>query len=384
MRIRRLISLFKLRNVVALAVTVVIGGAALAACTSGPTAITGAGSDTTYWMMAGSDSVQGTPPPHPVQGVTDKYNGSQTANKTTEIPPVLTAPFPGPSFSTPGDSKCAAQTYDASNPPPNGSGKGITALVNDTAGCIDYARSSRGPASTDPSSLKFWAYALDALTWIKFPQNTHGVTNLSAAQLKNIYTCNPATHAPYASNWNQVGGTSAGVIKKYAPQTGSGTYSFVNSKLLGGATIDQNCDSAHLSTFLQEHDATGIPAAQKPNAIYFFSVAQVKAQSNGSLPDLRNGSTLGAINGVTPSGATINTTASRFFGTRYIYNVTKTGSPSESATLDFVGVKAAGPGYLCNNSAMGNIQAFGGVPLGLGGTGAGLPNSYCRLNPTPL
>ena len=107
-------------------------------------------------------------------------------------------------------------------------------------------------------------------------------------------------------------------------------------------------------------------------------------QKNGDLVDLRNGSTLQKINGVAPKSATINTTATRFYGTRYVYNVTKDTSPSLSAALGFVGVSASAPGYICNNRAKTTIQAFGGVPLPLGGTGAGLPNSYCRLNPTPL
>jgi phosphate transport system substrate-binding protein len=296
---------------------------------------------------------------------------------------VLTAPFPGPSFTVAGDSHCGSTTYNGSNPPPNGSSAGITALVNDTSGCVDIARSSRGAKSTDPSSLSFWAFGLDALSWIKFPTNTHGVTTLTPTQLKNIYTCNPTTGAPFVSNWNQVGGT-AGTIIKYAPQKSSGTYSFMNSKLLGGATVDQNCNSSHLSTFVEEHDATGVSTANKPNAIYVFSVAQWNSQGSGRLVDRRNGSTLGNINNITPSTAHINTTSGRFFGTRYIYNVTKSGAPSLAASLAFVGVTASKVGYLCNNNQASTISAFGAVPLGLGGTGAGLPNSYCRLNPTPL
>ena len=57
---------------------------------------------------------------------------------------------------------------------------------------------------------------------------------------------------------------------KYAPQTGSGTYSFFHSKLLNGTAVDANCDAAHQSTFLQEHDARGVTTASKPNAIYAF------------------------------------------------------------------------------------------------------------------
>jgi len=90
------------------------------------------------------------------------------------------------------------------------------------------------------------------------------------------------------------------------------------------------------------------------------------------------------INGVAPNGSTINTTAGRFFGTRYIYNVTKDTSPQLSAALDFVGVKSGGPGFICNGNASSTITTFGGVNLPLGGTGSGLPNSHCRLNPTPL
>jgi phosphate transport system substrate-binding protein len=374
--------LLKLKMLISTVLALGVGGALLAACTPPPEAVAGAGSDTIFWAMSGSLVTQGTAPAHPLGGISTNYNASQTAVKTYEIPPVLTAPFPGPSFTVAGDSHCGSTTYNGSNPPPNGSSAGITALVNDTNGCIDFARSSRGPKSTDPSSLSFWAFSLDAVSWVHFPGG-HAASTLTPAQLKNIYTCNPSTHAPFVTNWNQVGG-STGAIKKYAPQTSSGTYSFVNSKLLGGATIDQNCDSAHLSTFLEEHDARGISAANKASAIYFFSVSQWNAQASGRLVDLRNGALLGSINGVTPVAAHINTSSSRFFGTRYVYNVTKSGSPSGAAALAFVGVTASKVGYACNNNQASTITAFGLAPLALGGTGAGLPNSYCRLNPTPL
>jgi phosphate transport system substrate-binding protein len=364
-----------------------LGTALLAACGTPPQIIAGAGSDTTFWIMSGSTVTQGTPPAHPTKGISDNYNASQTAAKTYEIPPVLTAPFPGPTYTVPADTSSGASctsatTYNGSNPPPDGSSAGITALVNDTNGCIDFARSSRGAKTTDPANLSFWAYALDAVTWVEFPQNTHGVTSLTPAQLTSIYTCDPSTHAPFISDWSGVGGTP-GPIVKYAPQTSAGTYAFVNSKLLGGATIDQNCDSSHLSIFLQEHDMRGV-GFNKPNAIGFFSVGQWNAQEGGVLVNLTNQAQLEQINGVAPNSSTINETAGRFFGTRFVYNVTKSTSPQLSAALDFVGVKSGGPGYICNNNANSTITTFGGFPLPFGGTGAGLPNSYCRLNPTPL
>jgi phosphate transport system substrate-binding protein len=375
--------LLRLKAIIALGAVLTAGLGVLTACTSNVTAVAGAGSDTTFWIMSGSDVTQGTAPTKPTKGISDLYNTAQTAAKAYDIPPLLSAPFPGPSYTVAADDKCGATTYNGTTPPPNGSSAGITALVNDTSGCIDYARSSRGAKATDPANLSFWAYALDALTWVKFPENTHGVTSLTPTQLKNIYTCDPSTGAPFSSDWSQIGGT-AGPIVKYAPQTSSGTYGFINSKLLGGATIDQNCDATHKSTFIEEHDARGVATGDKPNAIYFFSVGQWGAQKGGLLVDLRNGSTLQKINGVAPSSTTINTTATRFFGTRYIYNVTKDTSPSNDAALAFVGVTASNPGYVCIGNGASTISAFGGFPLPTGSTGAGLPNSKCRLNPTPL
>lgn len=388
--IQEALILLKLKAALTVLVALGVGSVFLTACGPTPVQVAGAGSDTTFWIMSGSDVTQGTAPAHPTKGISDNYDASQTAAKTYEVPPQLTAPFPGPTFTVPGDTSSGSQcssdtTFNSSNPPPNGSSAGITALVNDTNGCIDFARSSRGAKTGDPSNLSFWAFGLDALTWVKFPTNAHGVSSLTPTQLKNIYTCDPMTGAPFISNWNQINPSGgSGTIIKYAPQTSSGTYSFMNSKLLGGATVDQNCNSSHLSIFLEEHDARGVSTTNKPNAIYVFSVGQWNAQKGGVLVDLRNGAQLGSINGVAPNSSTINTSASRFFGTRYIYNVTKSTSPQLSAALDFVGVKSGGPGYICNGNASSTITTFGGVNLPLGGTGAGLPNSHCRLNPTPL
>jgi phosphate transport system substrate-binding protein len=388
--IQEALVLLKLKAVLTVLVALGLGSAALTACGTPPKIIAGAGSDTTFWIMSGSTKTQGTPPPSPTKGISDGYNASQTAATTYEIPPVLNAPFPGPTFTVPKDqssgASCTSDTvYNGMNPPPNGSSAGITALVNDTKGCIDFARSSRGAKSSDPSGLSFWAFALDAVTWVEFPSNTHNVHTLTPDQIKSIYTCDPGTGAPFISNWNQIPGASgSGNIIKYAPQTQAGTYAFVNSKLLGGATIDQNCNSSHLSNFLEEHDMRGVSNANKPNAIGFFSVGQWKAQQGGVLVDLRNGSQLQSINGVAPNGSTINTGPTRFFGTRYIYNVTKDTSPQLDATLDFVGVKSGGPGYICSGNGASTVTTFGGFNLPLGGTGAGLPNSRCRLNPTPL
>lgn len=332
------------------------------------------GSDTSYFVM---------------RGLAPMWNADTTINQAAHkdtafvTPPRLGGAFPA-SFHVGADNRCAAVNY----PPtvtPDGSGAGISALVADGIhGCVDMARSSRGRSSSDPANIKFWAYALDGLTWTRFT-GTHAPNNLTQQQLINIYTCNPATGLPYASNWNQVGGT-AGAIIKYAPQTLSGTYAFFNSKILNGAVIDQNCNASHKSHFVEEHDNTGIPAGQKPFAINAYSYAQWKAMANHVIPDRRNGGALGAINGIVPSDTTIKIASPHFLGTRYIYNVLKTNEPSYNATLRFAGVDSTGPGWLCKSSVAirNKIKSFGDIPLTSGVSGPGLPASFCRLEPTPL
>jgi hypothetical protein len=345
------------------------------------------GSDTTYFMMK---SIA----PHWV--VSAKYNPHK--DKLTEVPPTNLSPFP-PLVTEPGDYTHQAWNWDSSSPshtPPNGSSAGITALSNDKFGLISFARSSRGPKTGETSTLDFWAYALGAVDWVKFPGSLAPAGGLTQAQLIKIYTCDPATHAPFYSDWSQVGG-SPGPIIKYAPQPGSGTLSFFGTKLLNGASVDQNCDSSHMSIQLEEHDARGVTSASFPNAIFMYDWSKYNAQKSGFEPNLTNGAVLGAF-GVTtpvvPTSANVNETGSRFYGTRYLYNVEKHGNHPKNAVtqyqdiLGFIGVKPAkqgGPGFMCSGAAASFIKKAGFVPLPLFGTGSvALPKSYCRANPKPL
>lgn len=338
------------------------------------------GSDTTYFMM---------------NGLTAQYNVNGTVN--TESPkdriintmPFVTAPFPAGNL-VPAQGACASDVvYSATNLPPAGSSAGITALANSTDDCVDLARSSRGRKSTDSTSLEFYAYALDALSWAYFP-GTHAPTNLTQQNLIDIYTCDPATGAPFVSDWSAVGGT-AGAIKKYAPVTTSGTYSFFNSQILGGKTIDQNCDNAHKSTFGPEHDATVVASADKTGAILPFSYAQYYAASKFIITDLRNGTKLGAIDGLAPGSKTITEaatgTAGHFRGTRYVFNVVKTTSTNYDDAMRFAGVDNAGAGWICSGDkqAASLIKLYGFTPLKKGATGGGVTiQSVCRKEPAAL
>ena len=351
-----------------------------------PLTLAGAGSDTTYWMMT---------------RITKKFEKSKFNkhhNTFRQIPPTNKAPFPA-SVTVPKDFTTSAWTFnsaDAAHTPPDGSSAGITALVNDKLGLYDYARSSRGPNPGETSTLEFWAYAVGALDWVSFPGTHAPAAGLTQAQLINIYTCDPNTGAPFVSDWSQIGG-APGTIVKYAPQTGSGTYSFFNSKLLNGSTIDKNCDASHKSIFLQEHDARGVADADKPNAIFAYDWARYRAQQSGFEANLTNGAVLGAF-GVTtpviPTSDNVVEKGTRFYGTRYVFNVVKKANHPKNAAsqhddlLGFFGVRPAkqgGAGYICSGKAKADIIAAGFVPLPNFGTGAvALPKSNCRANPKPL
>ena len=409
------------------------------------------GSDTTYWVMAGSDAnpnIGQTLPAKPTKGLSDLWNAHAKVNgvalnpgnsSVVEVTPFLNAPFSGGSQTVAGDSDCpGGTTYNGGNIPPGGSGAGQTALKNDATGgspgCIDFSRSSAA-ATVDPN-MEAFAYGIDGLDWVTFPGNVHKVTNLTPATIQSIYTCNPSTHIPFVRFWDQIpGGVGHVQIVKYAPQVKSGTYSFFKSKYLGGNEADTGCAGGpSLSTFTQEHDATGaaapadcpsLPGVQpgdtsigRPgaidagasscvetstiaNAIDVFSSAQWTAQHTGVLNDLRGGTKLQKVNGLAPTATTLNESPNRFFGSRYVYNIlynhAKTGAggsePQYAATLAFAGVDGSGPGYICGyyvnrlgktiGNAASTIKKFGFVPLPLGDSGTGLPVSMCRKDPNP-
>ena len=356
----------------------VIAALGLTACGGGPNALALVGSDTTFDVM---------------NVLSNQFNGTPSADTAYNVPPVLTG---SQTFNVGSDKRCGAQQYNStSNPPPNGSSAGISALNADTLGCIDIARSSRDKRDTDPDNLQFFAYARDAVTWARWANACPGSdtgpagcapTDLSQDELKGIYLCDQPGGIPAFTNWNQVGGDNGGIVR-YLPQAGSGTLSFFETKILGLSSAQQG----HLDgdqclfppTRVQENAGNQVMSF-KARAIFPYSFAQWTAQAGGVVPDIRGGALLGTIDGVAASDTTIANDT--FLGVRYVNNVVKTGSPSFAAAVKFVGVDSGGPGFLCANTASVNnvIQQYGFVLNPVGPTGGGLPNSRCRLNPAPL
>ena len=378
-----------------LALTAGVVGASLMLFTAGPAgaaqpkqSLGQAGSDTTYFMM----------------GPIAKHYMASSADTNhdiiTEIPPVNQAPFPA-SVTVPADGVHPAMTWDSSSPaatPPNGSSAGITALQGDKTGLIAFGRSSRGPNAGETGAINFWAYALGAVDYVTFPNTDAPAKGLTQAQMIGIYTCNPSTHQPFFSDWSQVGGKPGGIVR-YAPQAGSGTLSFFQTKMLNGASVDQNCDSSHLATRLEEHDARGVSTVTFQNAIYMYDWARFRAQKTGFEQNLTNGAVLGKYGTttatiMTPNTSNVNESKTRYNGVRYVYNVQEKKSHPASDKFQvnditrLIGVRTAangGPQYICSGKAAADITKAGFVPLKKFATGGiGLGQSVCRLDPTPL
>ena len=284
--------------------------------------------------------------------------------------------------------------------PPNGSGAGKTkVLASGAAGdaCYDIGRSSSAPGSSELATTEFWAFALDATSWIKFPGNT--VTSLTIDELKSIYNCDVATGAPTATDWSQVPSAAAagksGAIKRYIAQSSSGLGKSFAQLLNGNQNfLNTNCTGAGLATVTQENDARAIPTADFAGAIYYYGYGNNDAQGKGVVADMRNKSVLGSITqGGVPVKAgpsTINTLATRFVGTVYRYNQVDTRNPDYRSAIRFVGagdldndvLTPVTNGFLCSNSAMATIKLYGYVPLKKAVDPATTILSYCKKNAT--
>jgi len=289
------------------------------------------------------------------------------------------------------DTNDVGETWWLGVVPPNGSGNGADAVsanaiqngvwYNGTNGpggtassaCMEIARSSSKQSGTRAARMEGWAFALDAIDWVYFSGNTHGVaqTGLTQDQLNLIYTCYAGTGNNSVLNggldanndgdlddvgdrkrgyptyrfWGDVTGNTSDVtpIQPYRIQPGSGTGDDVARTLIRGvssangsdSTFLTNCDSAGNDTdgdpstvftfpIVQEHDCRGVSDLHKPDAICFYGFSRWVIQARALETDKRNGAVFGkfADNGSLkrPSFSSINETSARFEGTRYVYN----------------------------------------------------------------
>ena len=170
---------------------------------------------------------------------------------------------------------------------PDGSSAGIAALeanaMDGSHFCVDFARSSRSRASTDPAcaanGVCFIYLAGDAVTWSARSTAAGGTdapASLTLTQLKNIYLCK-------TTNWSQVGGKNA-KIKPYLPQSASGTRAFFLTALGGGTTpitpgacVSDGATSQFPDGTIQENEGQDA-VLNSAQAIFPYSVADYIAQ----------------------------------------------------------------------------------------------------------
>jgi len=352
--------------------------------------------------------------------------------------------------------------------------------------CLDIARSSS--LSVDTQKYEYWAFALDAIGWNYFPGNTQpAVSNgLVTAEINKIYQCYAGATAPntghdasgatnYDANqdgdlydygdmkagypkiqyWTQLDLTSnvsvePAKIVPYRIQAGSGTGKDVATIFMGrtdgiDSEVLKDCDgypsmsandkdgvTTNSFTFpiVQEHDCRNVSDADKANAICWYGYSRWTLQARALETDKRNGAVFGKFGPNSselkrPSFSTINTSGSRYKGTRYIYNVIPLNAgayvPRSADATRFVGVSkqpaacatnavssvvsevtadadcnfdgdkvdtgvavGAVPGFICGDAkARRIIASFGFKPIDSGATDAvdsSYGTSYCRHN----
>ncbi len=263
----RIVSKLLAAATAAAAITAMVGTPALADPPSGvtpkPRDVLGVGSDT-------------------IQNVFDQfsldYNATHTTGKLYSFDAL------NPTNGAMGDPiQLKSGSSNCNIPRPDGSSAGISALENTkttTGGqpCINFARSSRARASTDPTTISFINLAGDAVTVATQPGSNAPANLLTTAALTGIYNCT-ITH------WNQIPGNTGGsnaVISAFIPQNGSGTRSFFLGAL--GLTSPGSCVSSSATRAgaaganddtLQENEGVApILNKNKANVIFPFSVGK--------------------------------------------------------------------------------------------------------------
>lgn len=358
----------------------------------------GAGSDTTYSMMQRLDNL---------------YNGSAGCNvivADVTKPGALNNTCQTSPAGAPAETTTENISHDvATEYYPQGSGIGRATLNN--AGqsgvtTVSYARSSSAIGASDKGDRAV-GYARDGISWFHFPDvagsASKNVTNLTQADLRGIFE-GGATASSYPAgtvdskgcitSWKAFPGGSDAPIVVYAVQAGSGTRSTFDG-FLGGAKNStlcipaQNADptSGQPQHVIFENDATPIiKNGDQANAIYYYSFGRYQ-QTGGE------GGSLGSIDGIAPTPATLVATSGAFPFARFLYNVIRNAQASTNAsqaTQAYVGPT----GWICKDNTQHSldtttrlnygvevdrvIRSEGFVPLPVGGDGLG-NSTKCRI-----
>lgn len=280
--------------------------------------------------LAGSDTTQDV-----MNQIAARWNADTETNTDPDTAVNILA-IQNTALTVPGDGDCGSITYKT-NPgagqvaPPNGSSAGRDALaasVNNGNGCVDVARSSATPRAVPPdnSTFEYYAFGLDAVAWAS--ASAEAPSNITLDNLRKIFNCT-------FTNWNQVGGT-AGAIKRYWPQAGSGTRAFFQSEVLGFDPTTVSGGSCPAVTLTEENTGATIAAnGDTATAIVPYAGSKWIAQANGKSPDTRGGQTIRNLNGKN---------VIRLNGTKWEPNSAATGGPVDESNVALVDPTPAYPG----------------------------------------
>lgn len=308
----------------------------------------------------------------PPSGVTPKRNaivgvGSDTTEYfVDQLALAYDAQSPAPkrllfSWDATGTSPITTKVGATAIPRPNGSGSGISALINNTVATVDFARSSRGRSASDPANISFMAFGKDAVT-AAVQSTTHAPKNLTTTQLRNIYTCT-------ATQWTDVGGTSSATIQPFLPQSGSGTRAFFESAI--GVTDAQigGC----VTQGVQENEGTDPGLVGNVDAIVPYSVAKYIAQvyhsgagQNDFGSDVHGTLKLDRVNSTNPTQTLngvvrINPNFTPTF-VRTVYNVVRQDATQSDGIPAYLRVLFGRNGFLCKHAST-IVANYGFLPL---------------------
>jgi ABC-type phosphate transport system substrate-binding protein len=311
----------------------------------------GAGSDTTYTVHQGLDTLYNQSPGctlfagSPVQ---DQY---QTCAASQPAGTIDTGNY---------DHDLLASDF------PVGSSAGIRMLASASPGHpVAYARSSRDHQASDAPGLTFTAIAKDGIAVVNL--GNRPPVNLTLAQLQGIFvTCT-------INQWGQINGNPADTtpIRPYGVQTSSGTYLSFQNKL--GADPNTCANAIGTGRVLFENDTLPIEtAADRNNAIWWMSFA-----AYNSVPSLRGTAVANAFEGLTPQNGNIFN--STYGITRYVYMVTR--NADEAATGGVAGAAIAYRNWLCRLSPGHTTNRETGNNFGTDITNTLNGRGFQRLNP---
>ncbi|MFF7458170.1 hypothetical protein [Kitasatospora sp. NPDC008115] len=260
---------------------------------------------------------------------------------------------------------------------------GIDTLNANTSGTLDFARSSRGPRTYDPSADLFVAMAKDSVSWAA-PAGGNAPANLTAADLREIFTC-------VKTNWRQIDPAlpDAAIVPVLAghllvSRTGVAGLPSDSSDFFLGAIGYQSAlmadpwtDHSCVRTVVRGDQGTD-PVLHDPNAIVPYSVGRYIGQVHGGHTgpgDEAGALTVRSLDGIAPvyqSQMSLQFSSSAY--ARLLYNVVRaadwnSGDAHGRALRDLFSAN----GWICKSPvAVAAIKSHGfrSIPAGFCGSTA--------------